>query len=70
MANIFIGTNRGQPEMSAASITEGASTGATDFELRVDTGKGSSRLDILRALRAIERYIEAGGMGLSTNFVE
>ena len=70
MASIFIGINRGVMDMNQNAITEGASTGATDFELRVDTGKGSSRLDIIRALEAFERYVSNGGMGLDGHFVE
>lgn len=70
MASIFIGVNRGTNDMSFNSVTEGASTGATDFEFRIDTGKGSDRFDAIRALRLIERYLEGGGMGINTAFVE
>lgn len=54
MASIFLGVNRGADTMPD-QITEGASTGATDVELRIDTGKGLTRAEVTRAaLRIIE----------------
>lgn len=47
MASVFYGLNRGQTENGEA-VTVGASTGATDVELRVDTGKGLTRNDVHR----------------------
>jgi hypothetical protein len=67
MANNFIGINRGKLEEVPASIAVGTSTQATDIELRVDTGKGTTRKDVILALRAIEYYVESNGFGVTTN---
>lgn len=59
MANIFYGKNRGQTQYQ---VTEGAATGATDIEVRIDTtkfvgsGKGSKE-EALRSLEEIKNYI-------------
>ncbi len=47
MASRYYGLNRGQTEFQ---VTEGASTGSTDIELRVDTGKSLTKNDIILAL--------------------
>lgn len=64
MANVFIGINRGQPDMlsdsSSGGVIEGAATNSTDFEFRIDDTKGSTRLDCYKALEAIMRYIMDG----------
>jgi hypothetical protein len=67
MANNFIGINRGKLEEVPVSIAVGSSTQATDIELRVDTGKGTTRKDVILALRAIEFYIESNGFGTAAN---
>lgn len=69
MASNFLGINRGQIDQSGNVVT-GTSTQATDFELRIDTGKGSTKMDVVRALRSIERfilsdYIPAGNPGVN-----
>ena len=46
MASIFLGLNRGVVDEGPDNITEGASTGSTDVELRIDTGKGLTRLEV------------------------
>ncbi len=67
MANNFIGINRGKLDDVPASIAVGSSTQATDIELRVDTGKGTTRKDVIVALEAIQNYIMSNGYGSATN---
>lgn len=65
MASIFIGLNRGQVDEGPDAITEGAATGGTDVELRVDTGKGLTRNEVSVIA---ERLIMALLDGRSTYF--
>lgn len=46
MASIFLGLNRGVADMGPDAVTEGAATGATDVEVRIDTGVGLTRNDV------------------------
>jgi hypothetical protein len=46
MASIYIGLNRGVADMGPDAVVEGAATGSTDVELRVDTGKGLTRGEV------------------------
>jgi len=69
MASNFLGINRGQTDQPGNVVT-GSSTQSTDFELRVDTGKGSTKEDVVKAMRAIEKfilsnYIVAGNPGVN-----
>lgn len=59
MASIFIGYNRGA-DSSPDKATEGASTGATDIELRIDTGKSWQRSEVVQYIEAIRRYFLDG----------
>ena len=59
MASIFIGYNRGA-DHSPDKATEGSSTGSTDVEVRIDTGKGLTRAEVDRILTAIKNYINDG----------
>lgn len=61
MASEFYGLNRGVLDGQDQLVTVGTSTGSTDVELRVDTGKGTTRKDIRILLMAILRYIEGTG---------
>lgn len=61
MASNFIGMNRGELAFPDA-IDYGTSTQATDIELRIDTGKGTTKEDVLLALRTFEMYILANGI--------
>lgn len=67
MADNFLGTNRGKLDDVPVSITVGTSTGATDIELRVDTGKGTTRQDVVKALEAIKSFILSNGYGNPAN---
>jgi hypothetical protein len=67
MADNFIGINRGALDDVPASITVGSSTGAKDIELRVDTGKGTTRQDVIKALEAIRSYILSNGYQSAAN---
>lgn len=61
MASSFIGMMRGELAFPDA-IDHGTSTTATDIELRIDTGKGTTKEDVLLALRTFEMYILANGV--------
>ena len=67
MADNFIGINRGALDDVPASITVGSSTGSKDIELRVDTGKGTTRQDVIKALEAIRTYILSNGYQSAAN---
>ena len=56
MADRFFGLNRGQREFD---VTEGASTGSTDIEIRVDTGKSWKKSEILQKLEELKNHILA-----------
>lgn len=65
MASEFFGVNRGQLSNRVQLVVTGSSTGSTDIELRVDTGKGTTRKDVIDALRTFEQYIlgQGGALG-------
>jgi hypothetical protein len=67
MASNFIGLNRGKLEEVPSSIATGSATQATDIELRIDTGKGTTRKDVKIALEAIINFVMSNGYGSSTN---
>ncbi len=60
MASEYFGINRGVSTTNPGNFTVGASTGSTDFEFRVDTGKGSTKLDAVLALQGIIDFILTG----------
>lgn len=64
MASIFLGLNRGALD-SPDKVTEGAATGSTDVELRIDTGKGLTRGEVNDIT---ERLLQALNDGRSTYF--
>lgn len=66
MASIYLGLNLGDETMSPDKVQEGASTNSTDVELRIDTGKSMSRLDVTNLTEAILRALQDGR---STYFV-
>lgn len=65
MADIFIGYNRGA-DLSPDKATEGSSTGSTDVELRIDTGKGLTRQEVTDIVEAITRYLNDGRTAVYT----
>lgn len=60
MASNFIGINRGQDQVYLISASAGSPS--KDIELRIDTGKGTTRLDVVKAMRIIEIFIENNGL--------
>ena len=62
MASNFLGINRGKLEV-IGSVTASTSTNSTDFELRIDTGKSSTKEDVIKAMRLFELYILSNGIG-------
>lgn len=56
MASWFLGINRGRLE-NPGFVSAGVATAATDFELRIDTGKSSTKEDVIKALRLFEQYL-------------
>jgi hypothetical protein len=61
MADHFIGLNRGQGG-NPGNITAGNATGSTDMELRYDTGKGTTKKDLLLFIEVLEQYIAGDGL--------
>jgi hypothetical protein len=61
LASNFIGINRGET-IGQDGIDVGAATQSTDFELRIDTGKGSTKEDVLLAMDQIRQYIISNGI--------
>lgn len=55
MASNFLGINRGQ--FKVGDVLTGTSSQSTDFELRIDTGKSSTKEDVILAMREIEKFI-------------
>ena len=69
MASNFLGINRGQLQ-NPGNVVTGTSTQATDFELRIDTGKSSTKQDTILAVEAIlnfiiSDYIPSGNPGVN-----
>ncbi|HZR03623.1 MAG TPA: hypothetical protein VFA81_10680 [Burkholderiales bacterium] len=60
MASNFIGINRGQDQVGLVAVS--TTTPARDIELRVDTGKGSTKEDLVKALRIFEQYVLSNGV--------
>ena len=58
MASTFIGLNRGQQGLLVSDFTVGTSTGSTDVEVRIDTGKSLTRGEVKLILEAIIREID------------
>ena len=56
MASNFIGINRGKTE-NPGNISASTATQSVDFELRVDTGKSSTKEDIIKALEVFKQYV-------------
>lgn len=57
MANRYYGLNRGQTEFS---VTEGAATGSTDIEIRVDLSKSLIKSEVLVKLDELIDHIIKG----------
>lgn len=60
MASIFIGANRGLQDYGPDNITEGAATGSTDVELRIDTGKSLTRQEVMLITTRLIEYLNDG----------
>ena len=61
MASNFLGINRGVFKIGSVTAATTTSSG-NDFELRIDTGKSSTRKDVVLALRIFEEYLESNGL--------
>lgn len=60
MASVYYGVNRGATSPEPDAISYGMSTTSTDIELRIDTGKGTTRKDVTLALEQILNRINDG----------
>ena len=58
MADHFLGLNKGQEGFKYSDFTAGATTGATDVELRVADAAGLTKKDVHNIIEAFERYFE------------
>lgn len=58
MANVFVSLNRGEEGLKNDDFTTGSSsTAGDDIELRFADDAGLTRLDIIKALEAFERWL-------------
>lgn len=62
MASWYFGVNRGLVQ-NPQQVTVGTSSGSTDIELRVDTGKSSTKEDVILALNTFRNYLLTNGVG-------
>lgn len=60
MADVFYGVNRGATSPAPDAVAYGTSTQSTDIEVRIDTGKGTTRKDVVLALKQIINRIDDG----------
>lgn len=60
MADVFYGVNRGATSPEPDAVSYGTSTTSKDIEVRIDTGKGSTRKDVTLALEQILNRINDG----------
>jgi hypothetical protein len=61
MGNYFLGLGRGQVG-TITNPTIGTVTQGTDIEVRIDDSKGSSKEDVVLALKNITNYILSNGV--------
>ena len=61
MASVFYGLNRGSSNQTAL-VVEGTSTGSTDVELRIDTGKSTTILDVVQIVDTILQRLQSGNL--------
>ena len=60
MASIYLGQNRGTASAQPEVVTEGSSTGSTDVELRIDTGKALLRSEVWELTQNLLHYLLDG----------
>lgn len=59
MANVYVSLNRGEEGFANADFTTGASSASSDdIELRITDAAGLTRQDVIKALKALERWFE------------
>jgi hypothetical protein len=69
MADHFVSMNRGIDGFKASDFTTGtSSTAANQIELRVKDGASLSKLDVVKALEAFERFFEDPKLTASAGF--
>jgi hypothetical protein len=61
MANFFLGIDRGETQ-NLGNVEVGVATTADDIELRIDTGFGTTKKDVIMALEAFKYYIISNGI--------
>ena len=59
MASWYIGINRGALDIKDSSIATSTASPSKDIELRIDTGKNTTKKDVYFALDAIRNFIES-----------
>jgi len=62
MASIYIGLNRGAPNLQPENLAVGTSTNSTDMELRYDETKALTREDVMNFLDTARVYLLAGNI--------
>lgn len=72
MADHYIGINRGNQGLAGGgrddAITYGTSTGSTDMEVRIGDAIGWTRLELIDALEAIEKFLANPSVITGTKF--
>jgi hypothetical protein len=59
MADHFVSLTRGEQGFTSTDFTTGtASTAGDDIELRIRDGAGTTKKDVIIALKAFERFFE------------
>ncbi len=61
MASWFLGVNRGFLERPGL-VTSATTTTGSDFELRIDTGKSSTKVDVYKAMEVFEQFLLSDGI--------
>lgn len=61
MASNYLGINRGKTE-NPGNVTASTASQSVDFELRVDTGKSSTKEDVIKAMEVFKQYILSNGL--------
>ena len=69
MADHFLGLNKGQQGFKYSDFTAGATSGATDVELRVADAAGLTKKDVHNIIEAFERYFENAQQAKAGGFV-
>jgi hypothetical protein len=69
MASHFVSLNRGQEGSRFSDFVTGVATSGGDIEIRLDDGKSYNKVDVIKALKAFERFFENAQQVVAAGFV-